>query len=214
MSTLDVVDVGPYTRNQIGLIVDRFWIWLPADHFAHRTVPSAMPTPHEFYLALGKEVIEVCKNKGYEFEIKLKKPKDVQAWTRLLGAWVCSIRDRYGKQDNLPSRTDLAKDIKIDNSSLTNFLNAKRPLTIRALALMSEYMNVKPMDIRPELGASEIYSRERHIRKSMNAVRNGLDGIGKELTLLAEKDENPELMHLAEQIIKMKQNLDAALTTS
>lgn len=211
MSKLDAIDVAPYTRNQIGLIVDRFWTLIPADDFANRTKPSAMPNPHVFYLTLGEEVIRICKKQGYTFEIKLKKTKDIEAWTRLLGAWVCSIRERYGMGDNLPSRTDLAKDMKIDNSSLTNFLNAKRPVTMRALTLMADYMNVKPMDIRPELGASEIYSRERHIRKSLNAVHSGLGGISKELVSIAQSDENPALMNLAKQLMQMQRGLDAAL---
>lgn len=182
-----------FARNQVGLIVDRFWKLIPEDHAAHRINPMQMPAPHEHLLNLGQEVIRACESNGYVFENKLIKEADVSAWMRLLGAWVCYCRDRIAQDGSLPSRACIAEEMGIGASSLTNFLNARRAVTLKALRALSVKMGVKPLDIRPEMGASEVYSQERKVKKCMASIRSKLDDLIHDLEDLPEYPSAHEL---------------------
>jgi len=178
-----VVDTGSaqQSKNHIGAVVDGFWKRIPRNHRAFKINPLTMPSPHEHLLSLGNEVIKLCHSQGYTFEEKLIKQVDVEAWTRLLGAWVCFCRTRIEATGDLPPRSTLAAEMDVDPSSLTNFLNARRPVTLAALKSMSGHLGIKPLDVRPEMGASELYSLERKRKKTMTSIRSGLDAILKEV---------------------------------
>lgn len=182
-----------FPRNQVGIIVDKFWKLIPEDHAAQRINPMSMPVPHEHLLNLGREVIRVCEAQGYVFENKLSKDTDISAWMRLLGAWVCYCRDRIAKEGVMPSRASIAEEIGLGPSSLTNFLNARRAVTLKALRALSDKMGVKPLDIRPEMGASEVYSQERKAKKCMASIRSKLDDLLHDLEDLPDYPSKDEL---------------------
>jgi hypothetical protein len=188
-------------KNHIGIVVDRFWMQIPSDHFAYKVNPLSMPAPHQHFLSLGQEVIRVCETKGCSFDIKLSGDEDILAWTRLLGAWVIFCRSRFNVDGKLPSRSAVAHKVDLDPSSLTNFLNARRPITLKALQSLSHLMGVHPLDIRPEIGASGLYSKERKAAKSMASIRNNLDCILRDLRKVVD---SPDGNHLLDAINKVK----------
>lgn len=196
----DLTDKAYLTRNQVGVVVDKFWALIPGDHPAQRINPMLMPVPHESLLHLGREVISVCESKGYRFENKLTRDADIAAWTRLLGAWVCYCRQRISKDGTLPPRAFLAEEMGIGPSSLTNFLNARRAVTLKALKAFADKLGVKPFDIRPEMGASEVYSQDRKIKKCMTSIRSKLDDLLHDLEDLPDYPSRDELQGVVEKI--------------
>lgn len=196
-------------KNHIGMVVDRFWTQIPRDHFAYKSNPSSMPAPHQHFLSLGQEVIRVCEMKGCSFDVKLSSDEDIFAWTRLLGAWVLFCRSRFIVEGKLPSRSAVAHEVDLDPSSLTNFLNARRPITLKALQSLSHLMGVKPLDIRPEMGASELYSKERKAAKSMASIRNNLDSILRDLRNISDDPDADNLSAVIDKVKALKNSVAA-----
>ena len=200
----DSHDKHLFPRNQVGIVVDKFWKLIPDEHAAQRINPMLMPVPHEHLLSLGREVIRFCESQGYVFENKLTKDTDVSAWIRLLGAWVCYCRDRISKEGALPSRACIAEEMGMGASSLTNFLNARRAVTLKALRAFSEKMGVKPLDIRPEMGASEVYSQERKAKKCMASIRSKLDDLLHDLEDLPDYPSKDELQGVMGKVYALR----------
>lgn len=193
-------------KNNVGVVVDKFYKLAANNrHFIHID-PSAMPNPHEHYLALGQEVIRVCDTEGATFDRKIKSEADIKAWKRLLGVWVCYTRRVAEKQGDVPPRSEIADQMGVSPSSLTNFLNARRPITLKALRVMADKMGVKVLDIRPEMGASDLYSRERKIKKTVQTVKTHLGDVIDDL----ERDEakNAKMTVLLGKLVELRGLLD------
>lgn len=189
-----------HIKNHVGTIVDKFWAIIPEDHSAFKSNPLIMPSPHEHLLLLGKKVVDLCEEKGYFFEDRLKKENDYDAWMRLLGAWVLHAKDKVIEDGRMESRSDISEEIGIGASSLTNFLNARRSITLKGLKILSSYLGVKPLDIRPELGASEICSNNRTIRKNMATANSRLDEVASDLELMRNDDNDLEVSTILNKI--------------
>lgn len=196
-------------KNHVGMVVDKFWKIIPKGHYAFKVNPIVMPVPHQHYLMLGMEVIKVCEEQGYRFEDKLHKSVDRDAWIRLLGAWVCYSRQRIEREGEMPSRNCIAQEMGLDAASLTNFLNARRPITMNGLKILTQFLGAKTLDIRPEMGASEVYSQDRKIKKNMLSIRSSLQSILDEMHKLEVSQENVSFTHVIERLEALKESVAA-----
>lgn len=189
-----------HSKNHVGTIVDKFWTMIPRDHSAFKSNPLSMPSPHDHLLLLGKKVVELCEAKGCFFEDRLKKENDHNAWMRLLGAWVLYSKRFTDAGTKMPSRSEISQKTGIGASSLTNFLNARRGITLKGLKTLSDFLGVKPLDIRPELGASEICSNNRIIMKNMATISHGLDELSTDIEAMRNNENDLEIAMIINKI--------------
>ncbi|MBD8088425.1 helix-turn-helix transcriptional regulator [Pseudomonas fluorescens] len=166
----------------LGHIMDSIWKRLPKGDSLLRMNPYSMPNPHEFLLTAGRKIIEFCGEEGALLYAQLPKEKDRNAWYRLVAAWAFHFKGR-----EMLSRAQVADELSIDPSNLTNFLNGKRPLTSNALLSIAKFMGIQPYDIRPELGAHSADKQNRDHCKLILSVERSLKDIEREIQALARE---------------------------
>lgn len=147
----------------IGQMIDSIWQRLPDNHYLNKLDPAAMHNPHENFLVYGQAVIANCEEEGTTIATSLTG-SDHGTWLRLVGAWAVHLRKRP------MTRNVAAKELGMDPSNLTNFINGKRALTANALTAFADLFDLQPFDLRPDLGANFARTAEKRVADKLEVV--------------------------------------------
>lgn len=184
----------------LGQLIDSVWHRLPDGHYLTKLDPASMERPHEDFLMFGKAIIDDCIAHGATVDTKLDV-SDYNTWLRFVGAWALFQRKTP------MTRNVAAKQLSIDPSNLTNFINGKRALTANAMTGFAWLFGIQAFDLKPDLGASYARNAEKKAADKLGCVESKINILKADVQLMI--DQGAPLGSLLVQIDEIKQSVSA-----
>lgn len=191
---------SPPGTPSLGQLIDSVWHRLPEGHYLRKLDPANMECPHEDFLMFGKAIIKDCQAHGATVDTKLEE-SDYNTWLRFVGAWALFQRKTP------MTRNVAAKQLSIDPSNLTNFINGKRALTANAMTGFAWLFDIQAFDLKPDLGASYARNAERKVAEKLVSVETKIDVLKADIQLMIS--QGAPLGGLLEQIDDIKLSVSA-----
>lgn len=191
---------SPPSVPSLGQLIDSIWHRLADVHYLRRMDPANMECPHEDFLIFGQAIIDDCKDYGATVDTKLED-SDYNTWLRFVGAWALFQRKTP------MTRNEAARQLGIDPSNLTNFINGKRALTANAMTGFASLFGIQAFDLKPDLGASYARNAEKKVAEKLVSVESKINVLKADVQLLI--DQGAPLGGLLEKINDIKQSVSA-----
>lgn len=184
----------------LGQLIDSVWHRLPEEHYLRNLDPANMGCPHEDFFMFGKAIIEDCRAHGATVDTKLED-SDYKTWLRFVGAWALFQRK------SPMTRNVAAKQLSIDPSNLTNFINGKRALTANAMIGFAGLFGIQAFDLKPDLGASYARNAEKKVAEKLESVESKIDILKADVQLMIQ--QGAPLNGILQQIDDIKLSVSA-----
>ncbi|MHD0645068.1 helix-turn-helix domain-containing protein [Pseudomonas aeruginosa] len=159
-------------KPNLGHLIDRIWSLVPSDHELRNVRMGDPKNAAQTLWMAGRLTLDHCAKLGASTSSKLTDD-DHNTWLRLVGAWVLKMKDGGA----LPTRAEVASAMGMDASSITNFINGKRPLTLNAQKCFADFLDVNCIHIRPDMGTKYAEEIEESTRRKFKLISDHVDGL-------------------------------------